>query len=169
MWYVIQTMSGQEDSLVKMVKKQLSKECYADCFYIKREYTLKIGGEYRVYLKPLFPAYVFIQTDSPEEVYFELKNIPKLSKLLASEGEMFLRVAEDEQEFLESIQDETHVVRRSLVRVDEEGQIVAAEGALGEYLGCMVRQRLRKRSVWIEKELLGEVREILLGVRLETD
>lgn len=168
-WYVIQTLSGEEDSLVKMMKKQLSAESYADCFYMKREYALKVGGEYRVYLKPLFPAYVFIQTEFPEDVYFELKRIPKLSKLLASEGEMFLKVSKDEQEFLESIQDEMHVVRRSLVQVDEEGQIVTAEGPLGKYLGCIVRQRLRKRSVWIEKELLGETREILLGIRLETD
>ena len=41
MWYVIQTTTGQEEILVEMMRKILSKELYRDCFYIKRECAIK--------------------------------------------------------------------------------------------------------------------------------
>lgn len=78
-------------------------------------------------------------------------------------------MSEEEQRFLEDIQSEGHIVRRSLVQVDDEKQIISAEGAVGRYLKNVVRQRVRKRYVLIERELLGEKRTIKFGIRLEED
>ena len=169
MWYVIQTMTGAEETLMLLIQEQIPRDCYQDCFYIKREYARKEKDRYQVYLTPLFPAYFFVSTDRPKELYYELKKVPKLTKLLKSEEETFLGVTEEEQEFLESIQDEDHVVRRSLVQVDEEGQIIHAEGAVGRYMDCVVKQRLRKRSVWIERWFMGRKRLIMLGVKVDGD
>ena len=87
----------------------------------------------------MFPGYVFIDTDFPKELYYELKNVPKLTKLLKNEEEVFLKVEEEEQTFLENIQSEGHLVRRSLVKLDEEKQIVAAEGAVGKYFAYIIK------------------------------
>ena len=169
MWYVIQTTTGQEEILVEMMRKILSKELYRDCFYIKRECAIKQESSWAICQKVLFPGYVFIDTDFPKELYYELKNVPKLTKLLKNEEEVFLKVEEEEQKFLENIQSEGHLVRRSLVELDEEKQIVAAEGAVGKYFEHIIKQRIRKRYVLIRQQFLGKDREIILGIRLEDD
>ena len=105
----------------------------------------------------------------PDKVYYSLKSVPKLTKLLKNEEEIFLGVFEEEREFLENIQSEGHLVRRSLVKLDEEKQIIGAEGAVGKYFDHIVKQRVRKRYVLIRMKLLGKDRKILLGIKLEED
>ncbi len=61
------------------------------------------------------------------------------------------------------------MVRRSLIEVNEQGNIISAQGVLGEYIGKIVRKRLRKRVVIVELLFLGEVRRVQLGVRLAGD
>lgn len=169
MWYVIQTVTGQEDVLKDMMQKIIPEEYYRECFYIKRECADKEGNGWRVYHSVLFPGYVFVDTDMPDKVYYSLKSVPKLTKLLKNEEEIFLGVSEEEREFLENIQSEGHLVRRSLVKLDEEKQIIGAEGAVGKYFDHIVKQRVRKRYVLIRMKLLGKDRKILLGIKLEED
>ena len=169
MWYVIQTHTGEEDKLVAIIKRMVPKDCYEECFSIKRERFRKIGGKYEVELYPLFPAYVFIVTEEPKRMFLELKRVPKLTKLLGDQQDSFFCVDEEEERFLRSVQDKEHVVRRSLVEVDAQGQIVWADGPVGRYFDRIVKQRLRKRYVWIEQEFLGKKREIYLGIRLKED
>lgn len=169
MWYVIQTRTGDEEKLVHMIRAQIPHEQYRECFYIKMENAKKSENGWQICLAPMFPGYLFVETDTPKEMYFDLKKVPKLTKLLKEEGETFLPVSEEEQRFLEDIQSEGHIVRRSLVQVDDEKQIISAQGAVGRYLKNMVRQRVRKRYVLIEKELLGEKRTLKFGIRLEED
>lgn len=169
MWYVIQTRTGEEDDLITMIQRLVPKEYYGECFSIKRERFRRIGGGYGMDLYPLFPAYVFVVTENPERMFLELKRVPKLTKLLSDQQDSFFCVDEKEELFLESIQDEGHVVRRSLVEVDEEGQIVWADGPVGAYYDRIVKQRLRKRYVWIEQEFLGRKRKVYLGIRLRED
>lgn len=175
MWYVIQTVTGQEERLTDMMQKIIPEEYYRECFYIKRECADKEGDGWRIYHSVLFPGYVFVDTDVPDKVYYSLKSVPKLSKLLKSDGESareedgFLRVSDEETEFLKNIQSEGHLVKRSLVKLDEEKQIIGAEGAVGKYFDNIVKQRVRKRYVLIRQKMLGKDRKILLGIKLEGD
>lgn len=169
MWYVIQTRTGDEEKLARMIRELVPRDQYTECFYIKMESARKSEDRWGIYLCPMFPGYLFVDTDTPKDMYFNLKKVPKLTKLLKEEGEAFLPVSEEEQKFLEDIQSEGHIVRRSLVRLDGEKQIISADGAVGRYLKNVVRQRVRKRYVLIERELLGEKRTIKFGIRLEED
>lgn len=169
MWYVIQTRTGDEEKLAHMIRELVPRDQYTECFYIKMESARKSEDRWEIYLCPMFPGYLFVDTDTPKDMYFDLKKVPKLTKLLKEDGETFLPVSEEEQKFLEDIQSEGHIVRRSLVQVDDEKQIISAEGAVGLYLKNVVRQRVRKRYVLIERELLGEKRTIKFGIRLEED
>lgn len=169
MWYVIQTITGQEELLVEMISRMIPQEDYVECFYIKRECARKDEHVWKVYETALFPGYVFVDTDKPGEIYKELKKIPKFSKFLRHEKELFLTVEEEEKRFLENIQSKGHLVRRSKVTLDEEKRIVAADGAVGRYLDQVVKQRIRKRYVLIQQRFMGKERKILLGIRLEED
>lgn len=169
MWYVIQTITGGEETLVRLFQEMIPIEYYRECFYIKRESAGKEEDGWHIREETMFPGYFFVDTDKPKEVYISLKKIPKLTKLLREESETFLAVSEEEQHFLEEIQSEGHIVRRSLVRLDPDRKIIEADGPVGRYMDSIVRQRVRKRYVLIEKNLLGEKRKILFGIRLEED
>ena len=121
-------------------------------------------------IEPLFPSYVFVETDTPEDFFFALKQVPKLTKLLGSDGSFWTVQKEEEQILKELIgSDRSLTIRLSSVKTDENGAILSAEGALKKYLPVIVKKRLRKRSVIVEIPFLGEKRRVQLGIRLETD
>ncbi len=169
MWYVIQTQTGGEEELVELIEKMIPKEQYEECFCMNRECVRKTEKGYVTFLRPLFPAYIFVVTDDPEGLFFELKRIPRLTKLLGDTADTFFSVSREEEEFLKNVQNQNHIVQRSLVEVDTEGTIIKADGAVGVYLKYVVRQRLRKRYVCVEQEFLGEKRKIYLGIKLKED
>ena len=167
---VIQTVTGREKELVEVIEKVLSGSGYKQCFVIQRECIWRIEGGLRMHIEPLFPSYVFVETDAPENFFFALKHVPKLTKLLGSEGSFWTVQKEEEQILRELIgEDRSLTIRLSPVKTDESGTIVSAEGALKKYMGMIVKKRLRKRSVIVEIPFLGETRRIQLGIRLEAD
>lgn len=169
MWYVIQTTTGQEELLMEIIQRQIPKEDYTECFYIKRECARKEENRWNVSITALFPGYVFVDTDKPGEVYKKLKQIPRFSKILKGEEEIFLSVDEEEKEFLENIQSDGHMVKRSTVILNDEKRIIAADGAVGRYFDQIVKQRIRKRYVLIRQKFLGKEKKIQLGIKLEED
>ena len=56
-----------------------------------------------------------------------------------------------------------------LVQVNEAGELVSAEGILGESLGQIVRKRIRKRVVTLEIPMLGAARRVELAIRVKGD
>lgn len=170
MWYVIQTVTGREKELVEAVDRVLEGRGYSRCFVLQQECSWRIDGGYRIHTEPLFPSYVFVETETPEVFFYALKQVPKMTKLLGSDG-MFWMVQEKERELLEQLigNDKDYVVRRSRVQVNSDGEIVSAQGALRGFVGSIVKKRLRRRFVVIEVPFMGERRRIRLGIRLDED
>ena len=114
----------------------------------------------------MFPGYLFVITDKPEELYWRLKEIPQFTKLLRTEDEIFLSVADDEKKFLENLLngDKEDVVGLSKVRLNEKKEIVSAEGPLKHYVGNIVKKKIRLRYVMIDVVLFGKRRTVLVGV-----
>ena len=89
MWYVIQTVTGKEQELMKAIENVLvgnkREETYKRCFTLERECIWRIEGQFRIHIEPLFPSYVFAETDNPDAFFIALKQVPKLAKLLGAE------------------------------------------------------------------------------------
>ena len=177
MWYVIQTLTGKEMELVSVIEKVLGKKyegsgdkSYVTCFVIRREYVWRIEGSFRPHIEPLFPSYVFVETNTPDKFFYDLKQIPKLTKLLGADG-VFRTVREEEEKLLRKLigNDPEYIIRRSPIWVNEEGEIVAAGGVLKDNLEKVVKKRLRKRIVVIEIPFLDEMRRIEIGVKVERE
>ena len=186
MWYVIQTITGKEQELVDSIRQVMTGERknYERCFVLYQEYARRSGGKLEFCVEVLFPSYVFVETDTPEEFFLSLKQVPKMCRLLENDG-WFLNIYKEEEEFLRHMMEESkpskylgkfqkkqeneYIIRPSLVWVDEEGRIEKAEGILRGYVDKIIKQRLRKRSVIIEMPFCGKTRRIRLGIRLEGD
>ena len=170
MWYVIQTITGKEIETAAVIDRIVDRSCYTKCFVIQRECVWRIEGRCQVYIKPLFPSYVFVETDTPDDFFYALKHVPKLTKLLGCDG-IFWEVQKEDYKLLQKLigNDPEYIVRRSLVRLNEQGEIVTAQGVLKEYIGNIVKKRMRKRVVVIEIPFLGRLRRFEVGVKTEED
>ena len=102
MWYVMQTITGKEQELADVIWRVLTGERkkYERCFVLYQEYDRRSGGKLEACIEVLFPSYVFVETDAPEEFFLELKHIPKMSRLLGAEG-FFWSINKEEELFLQ--------------------------------------------------------------------
>ena len=171
MWYAIQTITGNEEEAIGSIRKMVDKSVYEDCFLLKREAVWRIQAACQVHVERLFPGYVFVSTESPKELYQQLKGVSSYTKILGKEEEEFYPVSAEEEGFLKELLngDEEYTVRLSPVEVDEQGEIVECGKPLEGYLDRVIKKRIRLRYVIIRVHLFGRDREILMGIRLGGD
>lgn len=174
MWYVIQTVTGKEEELMLFIRTLLSREHFENCFMIRAEWLKRLGGEWQLQIRPLFPGYVFIETDEPERIYMGLKAVPKFSRLLGNSRDEFIPVKAEEEKFLRMITGAVDsgwdfgdaVVRLTSVETDDDGEVVSMKGALMYFEKEIVRMNLHKRYAVVQTRMLGEERSLVFGVRL---
>lgn len=76
MWYVIWTLTGGERKAKEDIKQLINKDLYTDIFYPEIVKQYRIQGQWIDKKVPMFPGYLFVETDRIEE--FD-KNIIKLT------------------------------------------------------------------------------------------
>lgn len=137
MWYVIQTVSGQEKNCMQQCMHYIDNRYYKKMFipqYIEKKHFKK---EWHDVKKILFPGYLFVDTVRIEAVAEKLKKVSKYTKLL-KDGDTIAPITEEEKSFLEMMMDDEYVVRYS------EGFIV------GEKV-CIISGPLKNCQGWIKK------------------
>ncbi len=169
MWYVMQTMTGQEEDLVQLVRKMIPGSLYEDCFVAYHERVWRKQGKSQVHVERLFPGYVFITTQDPKALYLELKKVPAMSKLIAAGRNEFLPLERDEELFFEAMLSAEHIVRLSYVETDGKGGVKHISGPLKAYADRVLRYQFKKRYALIHFPMLGMEKTIALGVILPED
>ena len=186
MWYVIQTVTGKEEELMLFIRNILCRERYESCFVIYAQWMKRLGGEWQIQVRPLFPGYVFIDTEEPERLYMDLKAVPKFSRLLGTGTDEFVPVKKEEEKFLRMITggsgemaDEPAIermeraddatVKLTVVETELDGGIRSMEGALSCFASDDVRLNLHKRYAVVNTRMLGEERTLGFGIRLKKD
>ena len=169
MWYVIQTITGKEEELRLRLAALLDRERFRDCFIIRAEWLKRLGGEWKVQVRPLFPGYVFVETAQPQELYLKLKTIPKFSRLLGNGSFEFTALEPDDEDFLKRI---CHVgedrERRWLVRLSTvetvSGAIRCIEGPLKAFEKQIERMNLHKRYAVVRIKMCHREQTVLFGL-----
>ncbi len=168
-WYVLQTKTGEEEKLVRMIQKILPRALYGECFVLYYEQLWRRHERAFVHVERSFPGYVFITTDEPDTLYLMLKEIPAMSKLMADDTFYFLTVDPAEAAFLARIMNRSHVISLSYLATDGRGRIRQATGPLKACLTQVVRYNFRRRSAAIRLHLAGCEKQIRLGFILPED
>ena len=145
MWYVIQTLGGEEEYTADMIRKRIPPNYMEECFVPKRERIKKFRGQWNKVEETLFPAYIFVVTDRPEELYQELRYVPKLTKVLGREGQNFYPLNEE---------------------IGEGKEIRVVDGPLKDYVEDVVKVNLHKREALIRVRFMGREMELKLGVEM---
>lgn len=166
MWYVIQTHGGKEEETANMIRKTISSYYIEECFIPKRERLKKFHGIWNKEEEILFQGYVFAVSRRPEELYQELKRIPRLTKVLGREKQYFFSLNEEEKKLVKGIGDKEHRTSISLIEVKEGKKIQVVEGPLKDYVGDVVKVNLHKREVVVRVAFMGREVELKLGVEM---
>lgn len=158
---MIQVYTGQETEIAGQCRNRVIGE-KEDVFIPLVERMTKVRGEWVQVKARLFPGYVFIETDSPGDLYMRLKQIKAMTKLLKT-GEEITPLYKEEEEYLKNLQDAEHVVRYSEGYIEGD-RLVIISGALRGYEGKIKKLLRHKRLVVLEVPLLGREVEVTLGL-----
>ena len=169
LWYVIQTYTGREEKLIRMVRKIVPRQLYGECFVAYHEQLRRRQQENRIHVERVFPGYVFITSETPEELFLYLKAVPAMSKLMSDGAFYFLPLDTGEAHFLSGIMDEQHIIRLSYVATDGKDHVTYVSGPLEEGADRVVRYQFRLRYALVRLMLAGEEKEVRMGIILNDD
>ncbi len=190
MWYVIQTETGKEEEALLLMRQLLNRKLCSRYMLLEAEWPKRSRGQWILLRKAMFPGYIFVETREAEKLFFQLKQIPKLTKILGNGKFEFVPLEEKEIQFLQKISEKTEqniqdskeqiyktppsreeyctVVHPSKAVVDKNGQIYITGGPLKAFEEEILRINLHKRYAVVKVKMLGE-KTVLFGLVMEKD
>lgn len=167
-WYVLFVRTGQEEKVKEYLRERLDSNVFTP-FVPLQEIILKISGTLKREVNPLFPSYVFIQSEVSSQEFikksstliYTSRNI--ISILKYSNTEIALR--ESEKKMLLSLCNEDYCIESSR-GIIEGDKIHIIAGPLRGLESIVKKVNRHKRKAWIEIEFMGEVREISLALEI---
>ncbi len=171
MWYVIRTTAGKEDDMCMWINSQVDKNLFTRCFVPLYEDVWRKGGIGHIDVRRLFDGYLFLETDAPQDVYLELKKLPKNPLFIYAmdqDEKVFLPIYKEEEIFLDSVLSDG-LMRVSYIHLDQNRRIDVAIGPLEGYLDRIVRLDIAHRRALVRLSVAGEEKLVKFGLWLEKD
>lgn len=166
MWYAVQIETGREDKIRDYCCSVVNHDSYNDMFILKFCRKRRYYGRWHKESKPIFPGYMFIDTDTPLAVYQELKKIPRLTRLLGREVDVFLPIEESKEQLFKSMIDDNYEVPSSS-GVIEGDTVIITSGALKGKEALIKRIDRHKRVAILQMEMFGGfVTNVELGLEV---
>ena len=166
MWYVIQVKNGQESLTCQLIQTIIKNKTLVECFFPQRERMRKLSGKWSIIKEKLFPGYVFIVTDYPEEIFLQLKNVPKLTKLLGDNQGNFIPLKDNEINFIQRWGGKDHVANISKVIIEKGNRVNILEGNLKDYEGEIIKVNLHKRIAVVRTTFMGSTTDVHMGIEI---
>ncbi len=174
-WYVLYTVPGKESEAAELLERAVSHNFWICCGIPKKIKVFRSGGILHLLEDVMFPGYLFVQTEHPEELAKELGKARQFPQLIGSDSksgkDLFTPVEEKDLRFLQDVCGERLQRTMGVTKIvlNEENRIVLADGVLDHYRDRIVKLNLHKRFAIVEIELFNRRQEVLFGVRLEQD
>ena len=164
MWYVMQVRTGSEENIRLQCEARISRDVMERCFIPYYEERRRIRGEWITVKKILFPGYVFLITENIDELFFQLREVSGLTKLLGT-GEDVIPLTETETAFLQRFGGEDQIVEMS-EGIIEKSRIRILSGPLMGMEGQIRKIDRHKRKAWLEVEMFGRIQQVEVGLEV---
>lgn len=195
--FAIYTLTGDERMLKHLILERLPDLKQSNLFVPQKLVYSRIRGHWRKTVKDLFPGYLFLRSEDPERIFFELKFFPKRSTLLHDGDYNFVPLNEQEKNFMDLIcslslselgQDREKLSRMflpvslvsivsratlqpsdvSLSRGDQNEALKVVNGPLLKLAPYVTKVDYNNRKVVLNVDVFG-VHNIHIGIRLFKD
>ena len=164
MWYVIQTMSGQEHECIALCRNRIERNLYNDIFVPMYTEKRRCRGKWHDLKKVLFPGYFFVDTDDVMGFNEGLKQVDRFTSVLKS-AERMSPIYKQEQEFLMDILDDEYTVPCSTGLIIGDS-ICITDGPLMNYHGLIKKIDRHKRKAGLEVEIFGRMTPAEVGLEV---
>ena len=161
MWYVIWTSTGSEKKAVSAIQEFSEQE---RCFVPRRRLPIKKNGVWQQVEKPLFPGYIFVDTDRVEELAIHLHKIEGFHHVLSVEKE-FCPLRDNEAELIENL-----YLKEGLFDFSEGlivgDKIVVTSGPLVGHEGAIKKIDRHKRLAYLEFSMFDQTIKATVGLEI---
>lgn len=164
MWYVIQVRSGTEEEIQRQCETVIDKDILERAFVPYSEQERKYQGEWHREYKVLFPGYVFLVSEDKAELFYQLKRVIGLTKLLGT-GDEIVPLSEDEIRFLTAFGREDQVVEMSEGFIEND-RVVITSGPLQGNEGLIRKIDRHKRKAYLEIDMFGRKLKTQVGLEI---
>ena len=164
MLYAIQVITGEEERTIKMCRVLIDEQILADVFYPETEIMRRYKGSWHKLRRPMFPGYIFAETEQVEELFFKFIWIPKLTKILGT-ALAPVALSEEEEAWLKRITNEDHVAEIS-IGIIEGDELIVNSGPLVGLEGTVKKINRHKRQAVVEVEMFHRKMEMTLGLEV---
>ena len=165
MWYVIQTQTGREDYVLRLIERNVVEECYQELFIPRICKMKRVRGEWRERTEPLVPGYLFVITNQVELLSAELRSVPALTRLLGN-GDLFTPLSDAEVRTIDLFTEGKHRLVGMSEGVVEGDDIVITSGPLLGQRALIKRIDRHRRLAYVEIEFMGRRKEVSLGLEV---
>ena len=141
--FTIYTRTGVEENLKRLILAIIADIGDLDVLIPYKILYRKAGkGKWRKRLLRFFDSYLFIRSGNPEKLFFDLKSVPKLSKLMHDGEFSFVPLEEQERNFVSllcsvgvrEIMHEQKGIDKLILPVSQLDLIPAAEAGEGDII-----------------------------------
>lgn len=164
MWYVVQVRSGTEHNIRIQCNKKIPDAIMERCFIPYYEEKKKQNGSWNTLQKILFPGYIFMITEDVEKLFFHLKTIEGMTKLIGT-GNDIIPLTEEEIIFLQRLGGDEQIVSMS-EGIIEGTQVIITSGPLMGMEGLIQKIDRHKRKAWLDLELFGRMQQVEVGLEI---
>lgn len=164
MWYVVQVRSGTEHNIRIQCNKKIPDTIMERCFIPYYEEKKKQNGSWNTLQKILFPGYIFMITEDVEKLFFHLKTIEGMTKLIRA-GNDIIPLTEEEIIFLQRLGGDEQIVSMS-EGIIEGTQVIITSGPLMGMEGLIQKIDRHKRKAWLDLELFGRMQQVEVGLEI---
>ena len=158
-WYVLQVMTGEEESVKKKIIRDLHG-VYPLVF--KRKVMERRQGVWKEVTRILFPSYVFVQMTMNEKNYYTVKDIPYVLSFLGSKEPE--AVPDKQMANILRFCDDDEFVGISKIEIGKDVKVI--DGPLKGYEGQIIKIDKRKGRAKVRITLFQEEKEIDLGIEV---
>ena len=172
MYYVVQVRTGNEEKVMKDIRANSTDPDGIDVFTPFRCEMRKYKGEYKLVTLPCFPGYVFVETNDPKKLFYDLYRIEDFTRLLGREGTSyhFVHLSQEEERIINILygKENNRTTVLSDIEVVEGDKIRVLSGPLYNMEGLVTKVDLHKRKVWVKFTFCERDTEISMGINIVT-
>ncbi len=165
MWYVVQTMSGQEGQVKDFIAKMVESGLVQEAFIPRYEVMKRIKGLWCKRIEVLMPGYVFVVTKSPSKLKAQLRGVPRFTRLLGND-DMFTPLDDRDIAFINAFTSPEKRTVEMSTGVVEGDDVIILNGPLMGRAGWIKKIDRHKRLAYLEVEMLGRTTTVKLGLEI---
>ena len=161
MWYVIQVKTGEEMSVMKLLKESNIRAAVP----IENR-PIRKSGSWTLKEYVLFPGYVFVQIQFDAAHYYKVMKMPNVLRFLG-ESSQPSTLTYLEAEWIKILSgSDGKPIEPTKVKESENGEIEIVEGVLAQFANRVIKYDRHSRKATFKLTICNKVKEVQLGIEL---